>query len=468
MALTEAYCEPGREEVEPQMLSRAQQQTPTPISGEKHPRSSSSPPETDSKRQALSVDRSSTFNSSTLDSSVREPPTPEPYKPVRSEDNWWCPNCGRRCWLCNLSSAAPSERLELRDEEELERARMASEVPPSTTDTSSAPSSKKRKRDHHRQLGIEFVGPRDPGFKDHILDPLGVIWAKNQQLNRKPPFYLNSQPRIQSKVMIGSNDDDLRRITTDFRQYNARPYDEHALCTLCWDSIILRDTWVENALADLEDDDTEEELVVQDQEPFLTSVRRDQWKPQKQGPSMPEGRFVYDWDLEPDTTYAVSIRMFDLEYRKKLHTDAFQPWVAEKDVAVCPYLTVEYKCSGKGGKQTQATHQAIAAAVLWLHQRKNLRNTIGQASDGLRHFLITIVDSSYVISEARLKDNKYVICERVMGDLTRIEDLRLYIEWTNAIHAWGLGANASIFKQDIETLVEFGCAQTSGNLPTGC
>ncbi len=71
---------------------------------------------------------------------------------------------------------------------------------------------------------------------------------------------------------------------------------------------------------------------------------------------MPEGGSVYDWDLEPDTTYAVSIRMFNLEYRKNLHLNAFQPWVAEKDVAVCPYLTVEYKSAGKGGKQTEATN----------------------------------------------------------------------------------------------------------------
>ena len=252
----------------------------------------------------------------------------------------------------------------------------------------------------------------------------------------------------------------------DFKEYKARPYDEHALSTLCWDSIILRDKWVENALDDGEAFENEEELVVKDQEPIITSVRRDKWKPRKQGPSMPESRFVYDWELEPDTSYAVSIRMFNLEYRKKLHSDAFQSWVAEQDVAVCPYLTVEYKCSGKGGKQTQATNQAIAAAVLWLYQRKNLRNTIGRAYNGLSHFLITIVDSIYVISEGRLKGNEYIMREQVTGDFTRIDDLRLYIEWSNAIHAWGLGANARTFKEDIETLVELRSTQIPNNLLT--
>ena len=465
--------------------SRAQQRTPRAISGKKRRRSPCSPPETDSQRRALSADRSPTPKSPTfksptnnapifesltnkpskLEFSTNKPPTLEsatikplthkPCKPITSEDNWCCPNCGRRCWLCNLSSAAPPERLELGDEEELERVRMALDDAPSTTDTSTiAPSSKKRKKDHYALLEIKFIGPRDQGFKDHILDPLGVIWTNRPQVNSKPPLFLRSQPLLQSRVMIRSDDKDLERITTDFREYKARPYDEHSLSALCWDSIILRDTWVENALANRRAFDNDEKLVVKDQEPTITSVRRDKWKPQKQGPSIPGGRFIYDWELEPDTSYAVSIRMFDLGYRKKLHLDAFQPWVAEKDVAVCPYLTVEYKCSGKGDKQMQATNQAIAAAVLWLYQRKNLRNTIGKAFDGLSHFLITIVDSLYVISEARLENNEYIMCEQVTGDLTRIHDLRLYIEWSNAIHAWGLGANASTFKEDIETLVE--------------
>ena len=43
------------------------------------------------------------------------------------------------------------------------------------------------------------------------------------------------------------------------------------------------------------------------------------------------------------------------------------------------------------------------------------------------------------------------------------DDLELYIEWSNAIHAWGLGANATSFKEDIEKLVN---PKTPSNLPT--
>lgn len=249
----------------------------------------------------------------------------------------------------------------------------------------------------------------------------------------------------------------------DFREYKARPYDEHALSTLCWDSIVLRDSWVENPLINFSKEGKED--VVNDDEPFKLCVRRDKWKPQKQGPFVPEGKFVYDWDLEPDTSYAVSIRMFNLEYRNILHVDAFQAWVAEKDVAVCPYLTFEYKCSNKGGRQAQATNQGTAAAVLWLYQRKNLRNTIGKTFDNLSHFLITIVDSFYEISEVWLKGDAYLVDQQVAGDLIKIEDLRLYIEWSNAIHAWGLGSNASTFKEDIEALVELNRTQTLSTRP---
>ena len=345
---------------------------------------------------------------------------------------------------------------------------MASEDTSSTSDTSSiAHSSEKRKKDHYALLGSKFVDPRDQDFETHILDPLGVIWASPPQMsNRKPPLFLRSQPLPQSRVTIRSDDKDLERITMDFREYMARPYDEHALRAVCMDSVILRDPWVQNVLDDGKAFDDEEELVVKNQEPFITSVRRDKWKPRKQGPSMSEGRFIYDWELEPGTSYAVSISMFNLEYRKKLHLDAFQTWVAEQDVAVCPYLTVEYKCSGKGGTQAQATNQAIAAAVLWLYQRKNLRKTIGKGFDGLSHFLIIIVDSSYTILEGRLHDDEYIMREQVTGDLARIDHLKLYIEWSNAIHAWGLRANARSFKEDIEMLVELRSAQTSSNLPT--
>ena len=75
-------------------------------------------------------------------------------------------------------------------------ARMASEDTLPNTDTPSiAPSSKKRKKDHYTLLGIKVVGPRDQDFQYHILNTLGVIWAKHAQMNSKPPLFLRSQPK---------------------------------------------------------------------------------------------------------------------------------------------------------------------------------------------------------------------------------------------------------------------------------
>lgn len=466
MTSPKAACEPEQEEMDNHRISRAQQQTPPTTSRSKRQRSPS-PLEGDSKRRALSADHARAVKSPILEFPTNKPPAPKPGKPVSSEENHYCPNCGHPCWLCKSSTAVPPEQPGLGDEDEFERSEMAPDDVPSTTDTSSnVPSSKKRKKDHYAQLGINFIGPRDKGFKDHILDPLGVKWANSPHLTRKPSLALRSQPLPHSRTIIKSDDQDMKVIAADFREWKTRSYDEHSLSTLCWDSIVLRDRLVENALLYSEPYENEEELMVEDQKPIVISVRRDKWKPEKQGPSMSQGTYVYDWELEPDTSYAVSIRMFNLEYRNELHVDALLPWVAEKDVAVCPYLTIEYKCSSKGGNLAHATNQATAAAVLWLHQRKGLRNTIGRSFDGLSHFTIVIIDSTYVISEARPKGNEYMIQEQVTGDLTRIDDLRLYIEWSNAIHAWGLGANASTFKKDIELLVALRSAQTPSSLPT--
>ena len=455
-ALFVASRKPEQQEMDAPWVSRAQQQTPPPIYGKRRHRSSSPRPETESKRRARSIDRSPVCKTPLLDTTPKKLSPSSPSKPFRPEDNWSCPDCGRHCWLCKLPTTGPPERLELRDEEDLERVRMASETPPSTTDTSTNTSLiKKRKKNHYAQLGITFVGPRDQKFKDSILDTLGVYWADRPRSKEKPPLFLNSNSLPQSRVIIQSDDKALERIMMDFTECKARQYDEHSLASICCDSIILRDGWVENALANRKDQDR-----------VITSVRRDKWKPRKQGPPLPESKFVYDWDLEPDSTYAVSIKMFNSEYRRTLHLDAYQSWVAEKDVSVCPYLTIEYKSSEKGGKEAQATNQAIAAAVLWLYQRKDLRKTVGESSNGLSHFMITLVDSNYIISEARLEGDEYIMRRHITGDLTWIDDLRLYIEWSNAIHAWGLGANASSFKKDIETLVEFRSAQAASDLLT--
>ena len=133
-----------------------------------------------------------------------------------------------------------------------------------------------------------------------------------------------------------------------------------------------------------------------------------------------------------------------------------KPWVAE-DGAVCPYLTIEYKCRAKNGKPSHAMYQNTAASVLWLHQRKQIRHALGLSLAGLKHFSISFVDSNYTISEACFQDGFYDVRELVQGNVTQIDDLRRYIEWSNAIHSWGLGPNASSFNDDMAALLDSLC-----------
>lgn len=226
----------------------------------------------------------------------------------------------------------------------------------------------------------------------------------------------------------------------DFAGYLVWAYDEHTLLAICVDSIILRDPFI------YRDVDSQEPTIT-------TSVRRDKWKPRKEGPIIPSHQYTYDWDIEPDTTYAVSIEMFDAKHRMELARAERRPWLAE-EAAVCPYLTIEYKCGAMNGRASHPTYKNAAASVLWLHQRKRIREALGRPLENLKHFSITIFDTQYTISEASFNYGYYYVHELVHGVLTDLDGLKRYIEWNNAIHTWGLGPNASSFKEDMVILLE--------------
>ena len=304
-----------------------------------------------------------------------------------------------------------------------------------TQNTCSTFSRKKRKSFADR--GQEYVGPKDKGFQDDILVPLGVrlFYSKGATAKLIDTFGTQS-PAPESRVIIRKEEKELEEIKEDFAAYEAQGYDENALTTICYDSIVLRDRFINVP-------------VVGEDQSGTTSVRRDKWKPNKKdGPQIQTSKYIYDWDIEPDTTYAVSTRIFNVKHREELDVKECRPWVAE-NAAVCPYLTIEYKCSDKSGKSSDARNQVTAASVLWLNQRKHIRQALGLSIAGLRHFSITIIDSNYTIWEARFKDDLYYIHNLIHGDLTTLDGLKLYIEWSNAIHTWGLGPNASSFKEDI-------------------
>ena len=421
--------------MEPSNLSHSPLQNPPPTSGNKRRRSSSSP-ESVRKRQSL----------------LPEPePTPKPRKPLLPESNWHCPNCGRPCWGCFSPPEVPPDIASLDEEEDLDRLRMPS-VPPTpsqgaystesgtTQKTYSTTSLKKRKR--YLEAGIKYVGPKDKEFEAGILANLSVVVFYSASADTKLTDIFGEQSSTpDSCVILHKEDKQLEAIIQDFAAYLTRGYDEHTLFTICVNSIVLRDPFINTA--------------VDSQEPTITtSVRRDKWKPRKDGPIIPTSQYKYDWDIEPDTTYAVSIQIFDAKHRMELARAERQPWLAES-AAVCPYLTIEYKCTDKTGKAIDAKNQITAASLLWLHQRKQIRQELGLTLTDLRHYSITFVDHSYTIWEAHFKDDgSYKVHNLSEGKLTTMDGLKLYIEWNNAIHTWGLGTNASSFKEDIEALLE--------------
>ena len=421
--------------MEPLNLSHSPLQNPPPTSGTKRRRSSSLP-ESVRKRPSLLPAPAPT-------------PIPIPLKPLLPESNWHCSNCGRPCWGCFSQPEAPPDVASLEEEEDIDRLRMASAPPfsrgahttPSRTTQNTDPQSRSKKQ-RALDAGMIFVGPKNPGFKTNILTPLNVFISASPPAGTDLKKTFGEVPPIpKSRVIINKEDAELEKIMRDFRMYQTLQYDENTLFTICTDSVVLREQFIDVP------------LIGEDQN-MRVSVRRDWWRPKLEGPSIPSNRYVYDWEIEPDTTYGVSIRMFDISHRRELNQKECQPWLAECEAMVCPYLTVEYKCTEKTGKSTDATYQNTAASVLWLYQRKIIRQDLGRSLDDLKHFSVTFVDSNFTIWEAGFFENLWYVRELVWGAVTNMAGLKLYIQWSNAIHSWGLGANADSFKSDVEALLE--------------
>ena len=367
------------------------------------------------------------------------PPDLSPPEPLVTEDNWHCPSCGLPCWRCHSTAGAPPDLPRLHKEASTPQSMEPPSVPASAISYTSTTLTKKRKRSE--EAGLIYIGPRDKGFKQHVLDafPVNLEASEASDVAQHSIFDIKS-PNPPSRVFIHREPEDLNEIIHDFKQYELRGCNENALISVCSDSIIQRDRFIANNLSD----NTQ----------VIKSVRKDKWKPGKQGPPVPGNKYTYDWDIEPDTTYAVSINMFSAEDRRKLlQIESKQEWLGDDD-AVCPYLTVEYKSGEKGGKQSHARYQTVAAAMLWLYQLKRILDALDKPLDSVRHYLITIVDAAYTISIAGLNSGGYEIATLVEGNLKKMNELEEYIRWSNAIHSWGLGTHATSFKKNIKQLLQ--------------
>ena len=188
---------------------------------------------------------------------------------------------------------------------------------------------------------------------------------------------------------------------------------------------------------------------------LVTSLWREKWKPGKAGPYVSSQMgYIYDWDIEPDTTFMVASNLFEPSLREEISGPDLQ-WLLAEPSGVSPYLTFEIKTAERAGKESEAIHQISAAGAIWLHQRRQLKEEL-QASDfsDVRHYSIVINSMNYQIWEATYDRGRFVVQMIYYGSFSEPEGVVQYAKWSNAIHKWGLGTNARAFKRDVIALLE--------------
>lgn len=185
----------------------------------------------------------------------------------------------------------------------------------------------------------------------------------------------------------------------------------------------------------------------------VVPLRRDKFRPGKEGPNVPlSPGYTYDWDIEPDITFMLALNLFQGESREFLRLPELS-WLLAEPKGVCPYLTFELKCAAKSGKERDAKYRISAASVVWLYQRKRLKDRLGSSDySDLRHHSIILNFTYFHVWVATFDGKIYSLQKMAHGLLDEPEGVEKYAKWVEAIHTWGLGTNARAFKRDVEAL----------------
>lgn len=333
-----------------------------------------------------------------------------------------CPVCTYPCWNCRTTT----ESLPQFSTPISEDSSRPMDLPNSTSESTNHPA-KKRKQDDPRK----YIGPKDKLFATEILESCGLESRIRGRTALVGDVIDNSQNLTSSGVILNIDDQRLSDIADDINAYNFRCYDENSLAFVLVDSLLKRDVF-----------------SCPGGPKATRSLRRDKWKIQHAGPQISGNEYYYDWDIEPDATYMISIDMFDHNQRKNI---ARTSELFAESYGVCPYLTIEYKSIAKGGKPQDALNQVAAASIVWLNHRKNIRRLIeSTVFTDLKHYAFTFVSKHVTIWEVSCTENGYLLWELDECSLVTIEGIKSFIEWSNAIHTWGLGPNATAFKEDAE------------------
>jgi len=315
---------------------------------------------------------------------------------------------------------------------------MADETSVGMSSVTSSRTTRKRKR------AEGWLGPKDKDFENKILAVVGVdIYEGIQSLKPKDVFPDTTQldSRIKSKVFLDIDREEATEISSQFVQFHQREYDENTLTKI-----------VVKELAPFD------RLIARNGPEVVSSLCRDRWKPGKEGPLVPpQFEHTYDWDIEPDMTYMPSINVLSPDLRKALIRSGLDYLLADPH-GVSPYLTLEFKCSEKTGKDSGAKCQIAVASVVWLYQRLQIKLALnnddldlGNMGD-LQHYSVVLNSTGFQVWLTRYDGKDYQVKMIDAGSINRSEGIQTYVEWWNAIHAWGLGPNAQSFRKDVEAL----------------
>ncbi|KAI9887280.1 MAG: hypothetical protein M1823_000874 [Watsoniomyces obsoletus] len=380
----------------------------------------------------------------------------------------------------------------------------------STPQSSSTARSSKR----NRTDGLKFLGPRDPGFADYILESAGIVFTNDNGLKLSPEDIpqdveevvvqttttatergtSNGSATKDARGGVGSTTAGTTQTTTIERPAQAPSAPTTMTATTTqqpttmmtaappsgtflkldqaiagrianqFDLLCNRDhseqdvRWLVDRFLALADD-----YVSSYGPTSALSLRRNNWHLKRPGPDIPpESKHTFDWVIEPDATYSVSIRLFDPAHRAVIAWVDME-WLLADFKSVCPYLTLEYKCADKGGKESDARNQIAVASAIWLLQRQTLRAQLRESDAGtgkvglgldldseIYHYSIVIKSRFYTIFRASINGLKYEIQQIGSGFLDSVNGVMEFADWINAIHRWGLGRNARIFRAEVE------------------
>ncbi|KAL9117090.1 MAG: hypothetical protein Q9187_006375 [Circinaria calcarea] len=306
-----------------------------------------------------------------------------------------------------------------------------------STIRASSTSSGKRKRTD----GLTFIGPKDNYFQEYILSQCGVSIVEDPPRSRVddiPDDGIMDDPSLSSMVHLDIDLDTATQISDQIMLYHRRRYNEATFNKL-----------VAKWLAPFDD------YINKDGPEQVTSLWRERWRPGKAGPYVSSQMgFIYDWDIEPDTTYMIVSNIFEHPVREEISAPDLE-WLLAEPSGVSPYLTFELKTAERSGKESEAIHQIAAASAVWLHQRRRLKEELNTSDfSDVRHYSIVINSLAYQIWEAVYNGKKFVVRMIHLGSFSTADGVVQYAKWSNAIHKWGLGTNARAFKKDVLALLE--------------